>query len=93
MYDFLYRLLRRVVKRTDLPDESDWDKMRSSDFAVDELLNIPEFMEQTEFRAEALKVAKSRIDVAQDRGKKVETDVLAHIVIGETFNPFIDQGR
>ena len=91
--DFLHRLLRRIVSRSCLPAEWDWDALRSFDFAVSELLGIPEFMQKTEFRAKVLKVAKSKIDVERERGKKGKSDVVAKTVMGESFNPFIDQGR
>ena len=76
-----------------LPAEWDWDALRSFDFAVSELLGIPEFMPKTEFRAKVLKVAKSKIDVERERGKKGKSDVVAKTVMRESFNPFIDQGR
>ena len=40
-----------------------------------------------------LKVAKSKIDVERERGKKAKSDTVAKTVMGESFNPFIDQGR
>ena len=93
MCDFLHRLLRRIVSRSCLPAEWDWDALRSFDFAVSELLSIPEFMQKTEFRAKVLKVARSKIDVERERGNKVKADSVAKTVMGESFNPFIDQGR
>ena len=93
MCDFLHRLLRRIVSRSCLPSEWDWDALRSFDFAVSELLVIPEFMQKTEFRSKVLKVAKLKIDVERERGKKAKSDTLAKTVMGESFNPFIDQGR
>ena len=93
MCDFLHRLLRRIVSRSFLPAEWDWDALRSFDFAVSELLGIPEFRQKTEFRAKVLKVAKSKTDVEHERGKKGKSDVVAKTVMGESFNPFIDQGR
>ena len=93
MCDFLHRLMRRVVSRDCLPSEWDWDALRSFDFSVGELLGIPEFMRKTEFRSKVLKVAKSKIDVERDRGKKARSDTVAKTVMGESFNPFIDQGR
>ena len=93
MCDFLQRLLRRLVSRSCLPAEWDWDALRSFDFAVGELLGIPEFMQKTEFRSKVLKVARSKIDVERERGKKGKSDVVAKTVMGESFNPFIDQGR
>ena len=93
MCDFLHRLLRRIVSRSCLPAEWDWDALQSFDFAVGELLGIPEFMQQTEFRAKVLKVARSKIDVERERGKRGKSDAVAKTVMGESFNPFIDQGR
>ena len=90
---FLHRLLRRIVSRSCLPAEWDWDALRSFDFAVGELLGVPEFMQKTEFRAKVLKVARSKIDVERERGKKGKSNVVAKTVMGESFNPFIDQGR
>ena len=91
--DFLHRLLRRVVSRECLPSEWDWDALRSFDFSVGELLSIPDFMRKTEFRSKVLKVAKSKIDVERERGKKAKSDGVAKVVMGESFNPFIDQAR
>ena len=93
MWDFLDRLLRLVVKRSDLLDETDWEKVRSFESAVEELFSIPEFLQKTEFRGKALKVAKSRIDVEWDKGKNTMTDIVARTVMGETLNFFIDEGR
>ena len=56
-------------------------------------MGIPDFMQQTEFRAKVFKVAKSKIDAERDRGKKRKSDVVVKTVMGESFNPFIDQGR
>ena len=81
------------MSRSCLPAEWDWDALRSFDFAVSELLGIPEFMQKTEFRAEVLKVAKLKIDVERERGRKGKSDAVAKTVMGESFNPFIDQGR
>ena len=50
-------------------------------------------MQKTEFRAKVLKVARSKIDVERERGKKVKSDAVAKTVMGESFNPFVDQGR
>ena len=67
--------------------------MQFFDFAVSELFGIPAFMQKTEFRAKVLKVARSKIDVERERGKKLRSDAVAKTVMGESFNPFIDQGR
>ena len=93
MCDSSHRLLRRIVSRSCLPAEWDWDALQSFDFAVGELLGIPEFMQNTEFRAKVLRVARSKIDVERERGKKGKFDAVAKTMMGESFNPFIDQGR
>ena len=81
------------MSRSCLPAEWDWDALRFFDCAVSELLGILEFMQRTEFRAKVLKVARSKIDVERERGKKGKSDAVAKTVMGEPFNPFIDQGR
>ena len=91
--DFLHRSLRRIVPRSCLPDEWDRDALRSHDSAAAELLSIPDFMQKTEFRTKALKVARSKIDVEHERGKKTKSDAVVKTVMGESFNFFIDQGR
>ena len=93
MSDFLHRLLRRIVSRSCLPAVWDWEALRSFDFAVGELSGTPEFIQKTEFRAKLLNVARSKINVERERGKKGKTDAVAKTVMGESFNPFVDQGR
>ena len=93
MCDFLQRLLRRIVPRSCLPDERDWDTVGYSDFAVSELLSISDFIQKTKFPAKALKVARSKFDVECERGKKTKSDAVVKTVMGESFNPFLDQGR
>ena len=39
-----------------------------------------------------LKIARSKIDVERESGKKPKSDAVAKTVMGESFNPF-DQGR
>ena len=82
MCDFLHRLLRRVVSRSCLPDEWDGDALRSFDFAVGELLSIPEFMQKKEFRAKVLKVARSKNNIERELGKKAKTDAVEKTVMG-----------
>ena len=50
-------------------------------------------MQKTDFRAKVLKVARLKIDVERERGKKGKSDAVAKTVMGELFIPFIDQGR
>ena len=51
-------------------------------------------MEKTEFRAKAMRVAKSKIDVEREKSKRQKpSEAVARSVIGATFNPFIETGR
>ena len=93
MFDFLHRLLRRIVSRSCLPDEWDCVALGYFEFAVGELFSNSEFMKKTEFRAEALKVARSKIDHERERVKKTKSDAVAKTVMGESFTTFNDQGR
>ena len=56
-------------------------------------MSIPEFMQKTEVRAKLLKVARSKIDVERERENKSKSDAVAKMVMGESFNPFIDKGK
>ena len=81
------------MSRSCLSAEWDCNALRSFDFAISELLGIPEVMQKMEFCAKVLKVARSKIDVERERGKKGKSDAVAKTVMGESFNPLIDQGR
>ena len=81
------------MPRSCLPNEWDWEVLRSFDFPVVEFLSIPECRQKTELRAKELKFARSKIDVERDRGKKAKSDAVVKTVMGESFNPFFDQSR
>ena len=93
MLNFLHRLLRRIVARDSLPEEDDWDALLEFDFTNVQLLSVSQFMEKTEFRTKAMRAAKGGINVEKEKSKKVRTDVVAGAVMGEMFNPYVDQGR
>ena len=69
MLGFLHRLLRRIVERDTLPDEIDWEALRQFDFIETKFLDMPFFMEKSEFRAKAMQVAKSKIDAEREKSK------------------------
>ena len=48
-------------------------------------------MEKTEFRTKAMRAAKGRINVEKERSEK--TEVIASAVMGDMFNPHVNQGR
>ena len=94
MLNLLHRLLRRIVERETLPDENDWEAVRQYDFIETEFLDVPFFMEKTEFRATAMRVAKSKNDVKREKSnRQIPSEAVARSVIGATFNPFIETGR
>ena len=67
MLNFLHRLVRRIVERETLPDENDWEALWQYDFIGTKFLDVPSFMEKTEFWAKAMRVAKSKSDVERER--------------------------
>ena len=93
MLDFLHRLLRRIVSRESFPEEIDWDPLLGFDFDDAQLLTISQFMEKNEFRTKAMRAAKGRINVEREKSKKSKTDIIAVVVIGDMFNPHVNQGR
>ena len=70
LLNFPHRLLRRIVERDTLPDENDWEALRQYDFIEEKFLDVPPFMEKTEFRAKAMRVAKSKTDAERERSKR-----------------------
>ena len=84
--------MRRLVKRSYLLDESDWEKVHFFDFAVEEILSIPDFMQKNEFRAKALKVDKSETDMERDRGRTRRLTLMFALLWGRHFIPFLTGG-
>ena len=93
MLVFLHGLLRRTVTRECLPEENDWEVLLEFDFTNVQLLSVSQFMEKTEFRTKAMRAAKGRINVEREKNTKMRTDVVIGTVLGEMFNPHVDQGR
>ena len=93
MLDFLHRLLRRIVSRECLPEKNYWDALLGFDFTDVQLFSISQFMEKTGFRTKAMRAAKGRINVEKEKSKKAKTDVIASAVMGDMFNPHVNQGR
>ena len=50
-------------------------------------------MEKTEILTKSMRAAKGRINVEREKNKKVRTNVVASTVMGEMFNPHLDQWR
>ena len=67
--------------------------MLDFDFTKVQLLSVSQFMGKTAFRTKAMRAAKGRIIVEREKNRKVRTDVVAGTVMGEMFNPHVDQGR
>ena len=93
MLDFLHQLLRRIVSRESLPDENDWDALLGFEFVDAQLLTVSQFTEKTEFRTKAMRAANGRINVERVKSKRSKNDVIASAVMGDMFNPHVNQGR
>ena len=93
MLDFLQRLLRCIVLRESLPEENDWDALKEFELINAQLLSVSHFLEETGFRTKAIRAAKGRINVEKEKSKKSKTDVIASAVMGDMFNPHVNQGR
>ena len=93
MLDFLHRLLRRIVSRESLPEENDCNALLGFEFVDAQLLTVSQIMEKTEFRTKAMRAAKGRINVERKKNKQSKTDVIASAVIGDMFDPHVNQGR
>ena len=73
-------------------EEAVREKVRSFDIAGEGLLSSPDSMGKAEFRAKALKVAKSTINVERDSGKTAKSTVLARSFMGGAPNPLLTRG-
>ena len=93
MLVFLHRLLRRNVSRESLPNENDWDALLEFEFIDAQLLSVSQFKEKTEFRTKAMRAAKGLNNVEKEKSKQPKTDVIASVVMGDMFNPHVNQGR
>ena len=93
MLDFFHRLLRRIVSRESLPEEKNWVSLLGFWFIEAQLLSNSQFMEKTEFRTKAMKGAEGRIEVEREKLKKPKTDTNASAVMGDIFNPHVNQRR
>ena len=91
--DFVHRLIGRIVTRDCLPEKDDWDALLEFDITNAQLLSVSHFMEKTEFRTKAVRAAKERLNVEREKNRMVRTDEVAGTVMGEIFNPHVDQGR
>ena len=90
---FRHRLLRHNISRESLLEEDDWDALLGFEFVAAQLFSISQFMEKTEFRTKAMRAAKRRNNVEKQRSKESKTDVIASAVMGDKFNPHVNQGR
>ena len=93
MLDFLHRLLRRMVSRESLPEGNDWDALLGFELIDAQLLSVSQFMEKTEFRTKVMRAAKRSFNVEKEKSNKSKTDVTASAVMGDMFNPHVNQGR
>ena len=93
MLEFLHRLLRRIISRASLPEGNDWDALLGFEFVDAQMWSISQFMEKTDFRAKAMRAAEGVIIVEKEKSRKSMTHVIACAVMGDMFNPHVNQGR
>ena len=94
LLNFLHRLLRRIVERDTFPKESDWEVLRQHKLYRDKISRCAMFYGEDEFRAKAMRVAKSKTDVEREKSKRQKPpEAVAHSVIEGSFNPFFETGR
>ena len=82
-----YRFTRELARRERLEALQEFEVINA------QLLSVSQFMEKTEFRTKAMRAAKGRINVEKEKSKKSKTDVIASAVMGDIFNPHVNQGR
>ena len=94
MLEFLHRLLRRIISRERVYSKK-MIGMRclGFEFTGVQLLSVSHFMEKIDFRTEIMRPAKGRINVEKERNKYSKTDVIASGVLGDMFNPHVNQGK
>ena len=83
----------RIVSRESLREENDCDGLLGFEFVDAQFLSISQFVEKTEFRTKAMRAAKGPINVEKGKSKKPKTDESASAVMGDMFNPHVNQGR
>ena len=93
MLDFLHRLLRRIISLESLLEEMDWDALFGFEFIDAQLMSPSQFMDKTEFRTKTMRAAKARIFLEREKHNKAKTDTIASAVMGNMFNPQVNQGR
>ena len=76
-----------------LPEEDNWDALVDFEFISVQLLYVSQYREKTQFRTNAMQAGKRRMNVEREKNKKQRTDALSGAVMGEMFNPHVDQGR
>ena len=81
MLDILHRLLRRIISRDSWPEENEWDALLGFHFSDVKLLSVSQFLKKTEFRTKAMRAAKGRIDVENEKNEKSKTDLVASAVM------------
>ena len=93
MVKFLHRPVRRILQRVSLPQEDDWDSLKSFYFVTKELLSKEQFMVKTNFKNRALNVVKGQIDIEKNKKKSGGSGGAAAIAIAQKYTPFIEACR
>ena len=90
----MYRLLRRIVTKSSLPLEDDWDAIHNFDFGGKTFLDVSDFMRKNHFRAAALRVVKTSVDVEKGGSKKkIGTKLMTSNMVKESLTPSLEAAR
>ena len=92
MLDFFHRLLLRIISKECLLERNDWDGLLGFDL-TDVQLSVSQFMEKTWFRTKSMRAEQGRNKVDKEKNENARTDVIARAVMGDMFNPHVDEGR
>ena len=90
---FFYRLLRRIISKSNLPAEEEWDSVHCFDFTGFSFLAFAELVKESHFPTAALRVRAS-VDVERQKWQgKSNSQVVTASVVKKTLTPFLESAR
>ena len=89
----MYRLLRRIVTKSSLPHDKDWDTNHCFDFGGKSFLAVLEFMRKRHFQTGALHVVKTIVDVEERSMNESGAQVMTTVLVNESLLPYLESAR
>ena len=87
---FLKWLFRRVVTKSSLPREDDWDAILNFDIGGKIFLAVSDFMLKRHFRTAALRVVKVSLDAQNERSKISGIQLMTSSWVNEFLTPYLE---